>query len=99
MDTLDENLLTPRNLLGVVIGIYDPLRLTTPKTARLRVLFRGVFQSNSLIDWDAPIFDEKSCGLWMELLRMLVSAGKVTFPRIFKPKDVIGNCQFVSLMI
>ena len=95
MDTLDENLLTPRNLLGVVNGIYDPLGLTAPITARLRVLFRGVFQSNSSIDWDAPILDEKSRALWMELLRMLVSAGKVTFPRSFKPKDVIGNCQII----
>ena len=95
MDDLDENLLTPRNLLGVVNGIYDPLGLVAPITTRLRVLFRNVFQSESSIDWDATIIDEKSRCLWMELIQLLVSAGKVTFQRSIKPKVVVGSCQII----
>ena len=90
MDDLDENLLTPRNLLGVVNGIYDPLGLVAPITTRLRVLFRNVFQSESSIDWDATIIDEKSRCLWMELTQVLV---KLLFKEVSSQKMLWGTTK------
>ena len=95
LDTLDESLLTPGNLLGVVNGVYDPPGLVSPITVRLRVAFRDLFSTDSPISWDTPLTLDSSRKMWMELIRMLVGAGKITFPRSTKPRDTAERCQVI----
>ena len=55
METLHTNLLTPRNLLGIVNGIYYPLGLVAPITTRLHSEFRDLFRNGSSIEWDVRL--------------------------------------------
>ena len=73
METLDTNLLTPRNLLEIVNGIYDPLGLVAPITTRLRSAFRDLFRNGSSIEWDVPLSPGPTQKLWLDLIHMLVS--------------------------
>ena len=91
---LDESLLTPRNLLGVVNGIHDPLGLVAPLTARLRVAFRDLFQRGSKLEWDVPVSGD-CCHSWVKLIKMLVSGDHVTFRRCIKCPDYMGKCQII----
>ena len=61
--SIDTNLFTPRNLLSVVNGVYDPLGLVAPITIRLRAAFRDLFRSDSAIERDTPLLVQvKRCG-------------------------------------
>ena len=95
LETFDKSLLTTRNLLGIVNGVYDPLGLVAPITTRLRVAFRDLFQIESPMKWDDPIPPGPCQNLWLELIHLLVHAGKVTFPRATKPANAVGKCQLI----
>ena len=91
----DRNLLTPRNLLRIVNGLYDPLGLVAPITIRLRIAFRDVFRSTSNLNWDTPLSDGREQDCWLNLIRMLIDAQVVTFKRSVKPSNVVGLCQLI----
>ena len=95
LETFDKNLLNARNLLGIVNGVYDPLGLVAPITARLRVAFRNLFHNESPFKWDDPIPPGAIQDLWMDLICILVNAEKVTFPRATKPVNAVGECQLI----
>ena len=92
----NTNLLTPRNLLSVVNGVYDPLGLVAPITIRLRAAFRDLFRSGSAIEWDTPLPPGPSQTLWLSLIQMLVCAGKITFHRNTKPHNAVGKSRLIS---
>ena len=76
-------------------GVYDPLGLVAPVTTRLRVAFRDLFRNGSSIEWDSPLPPGTSQSLWLHLIEMLVSAGKVTFYSSTKPANAIGQSQVI----
>ena len=46
--------ISKRQILAIVNGIYDPLGLISPFTARAKVLMRKLW-THKTIDWDNPI--------------------------------------------
>ena len=93
--TLDHNLLTPRNLLRVVNGMYDPLGLISPITIRLRIAFRNVFNINKNLNWDTPLAAGRQQDCWLNLFKMLTEAPPVTLKRCFRPITAVGSCNLV----
>ena len=65
MEILDTNLLTPRNLLRIVNGIYDPLGLVAFITTRLRTAFCDLFCDGFLLNGMSlfHLVQLKNCGL------------------------------------
>ena len=91
----DRHLLTPRNLLSIVNGVYDPLGVGCPLTIRLRVAFRELFKTDSPFEWDTPISSEKMQSTWLELIQLIAATDGLYFSRSFKPLNAVGQCQLV----
>ena len=93
--TFDKNLLTPRNLLGIINRIYDPLGLVAPITIRLRIAFRHLFNSYPSIEWDTPLPPGPDRYRWLDLIHLLVHSKPITFKRCIKPFNAVGGCQLI----
>ena len=93
--SIDHQLLTPRNLLSIVNGIYDPLGLIAPISIKLRVAFRALFQEDSPIEWDTPISSEATRSTWLSLIQLLSTGDEPSFGRSLKPLNTVGQCQLV----
>ena len=95
LDSHIRGWLTKSNILGIINSIYDPLGLSTPITIRLRVQFRNLFGTDSNLDWDDPIVSVDMQNIWLELIHMLVEAGRVSFPRSVTPSNAVGKPQLI----
>ena len=93
--TYIRNWLTKSSILGIINGIYDPLGLAAPITIKLRVEFRNLFRADSTLGWDDLIPSVVDQDLWLALIKMLVEAGKVTFPRATTPPNAVGKPQLI----
>ena len=83
--------LTKRMVLSQVNGIYDPLGLATPFTAKAKILLRKLCGSNMKnLDWDEPIPDEFRKE-WIDFFRQLFQMENITFQRCIKPEEAIGD--------
>ena len=87
--TFNKDLLTPRNLLRIVNGVYDPLGLVSPITIRLRIAFRNVFRSSSSRNWDVPLSGVDQT-IWLNLIHMLINSDEIKFARCVKPSHAVG---------
>ena len=90
-----RNWLTKSNILGIINRIFDPQGLSTPITIKLRVEFRDLFKTDSILGWDDPIESSEIQDTWLTLIDMLVQAGKVTFPRATTPPNAVGKPQLI----
>lgn len=77
---------TKRNLAGKVAGLFDPLGLFTPMTARLKLDMADI---NKLgVGWDEPIPLEH-LDTWLENLRDIQGMKELAVPRsVFHPDSV-----------
>ena len=73
-----------RTLVGKVAGVYDPLGLATPVTAKLKLDLHHLVQLK--LGWDDPI-DPSLLGLWVQNLKLIQEIKTVTFPRTIIPVD------------
>ena len=83
--------LTKRMVLSQVNGIYDPLGLATPFTAKAKILLRklcGPDMKN--LDWDELIPDEFRKE-WIDFFRQLFQMENITFQRCIKLEEAIGD--------
>ena len=95
MHTQIRNYLTKSNILGIINGIYDPIGLASPITIKLRVEYRNLFQADSTLGWDDPIPTKVAQDTWLAVIRSLVEAEKVSFPRATTPSNAIGKPQLI----
>ena len=82
--------LTKRMVLSQVNGIYDPLGLATPFTAKAKILRKlcGTYMKN--LDSDEPIPGEFRKE-WIDFFRKLFQMEDITFQRCIKPEETIGD--------
>ena len=95
VNSIELEQLTPRNLLSVVNGIYDPLGLISPITIQLRVAFRAIFKESSPIQWDVPLVSEAACLNWIKLIDLIANGDEISFTRSLKPPNTVGSCVLV----
>ena len=93
-DIIDKNIpvLTPRNCLGQLHKVYDPLGLVLPFTMKGKILFRETLlimkkEHGGKIQWDQPI---PSClrSRWIEFFQEIPKLKDVKFRRSVKPRNV-----------
>ena len=78
-------------VVSQVNGIYDPLGLATPFTAKAKILLRKLCGPNlKNLDWDEPIPDEFRKE-WIDFFRQLFQMENITFQRCIKPEEAIGD--------
>ena len=89
--------LTKRNILSVIAGIYDPLGLISPVTVTVKILFQELCAE--VVDWDSEV-DDKKGKRWFDWVKDLETVGQVSVPRC-----VYGNvmdqakCSFMDLQM
>ena len=75
---------TRRTVVGKVAGVYDPLGLATPITARFKLDLHELVLLK--LGWDDPI-DTKYLQKWTAHLHTMQSLRQVTFPRAVIPHN------------
>ena len=90
-----QNNFTRRNLVGKCAGVYDPLGLVTPITAKLKLDLHEL--SDLKLDWDDQV---PACylDLWTHNLRVIGTLADVIFPRAVVPKDAASE-EFELLVL
>ena len=73
---------TRREMCGKVAGVYDPLGLVTPITAKLKLDLREIVKLNG--DWDDPV-DPKFLDNWVENLVMIQQTADFKIARSLVP--------------
>ena len=75
---------TRREMCGKVAGVYDPLGLITPVTAKLKLDMREIVKLKG--DWDDPI-DDRFLDCWVENLQMIQDMAEFKIQRSLIPAD------------
>ena len=81
-------ILTKRNVMSQLRGIYDPLGLLTPFTVRGKILLRKLWMLK--FDWDDPL-PPVVCSECMNFFKDMLELPLITFQRCLKPQEAIGN--------
>ena len=69
---------TRRNLAGKVAGIFDPLGLAVPVTAKLKIDLSIIVRETA--SWDEPV-NEKFLPIWLQNLNTIQDLAKIAVPR------------------
>ena len=62
---------------------------------KLRVVFRNLLQANSTLVWNDPIIDKDVQDKWLALIKTLVEAENLSFPRATTLSNAVGKPQFI----
>ena len=90
-----RRVLTRRQALSMVMGVYDPLGLISPALTRGKLLLRRLYGADSIKGWDADIgLTEKK--KWAEWFSVLLIPAEASFPRSTKPDDAVGLPRLVG---
>ena len=76
---------TRREMCGKVAGVYDPLGLATPVTAKLKSDLREVVKING--EWD-DLIDEKFLDCWVANLQIIQDLASFKIPRCVLTEEV-----------
>ena len=76
---------TRREMCGKVAGVYDPLGLATPVTAKLKLDLREVVKANG--EWD-DIIDDKFLDCWVSNLQTIQELASLKIPRCVLSEEV-----------
>jgi len=76
-----------RNMLGKVMGVFDPLGLATPITARLKLDLHNLVDLK--LDWDARIPDTY-LEAWIRNISDIQDIREVKFRRTIIPEDAVS---------
>ena len=84
---------TRREMCGKVAGVYDPMGLATPVTAKLKLDLREVVKTQG--DWD-DIIDEKLLGTWLRNLQLIQELAEFRIPRcVVPPGKEVGEWELI----
>lgn len=83
-----ENMPTKRQMLRLVMKIFDPLGLISHFTIRGKILLQEVWKDGT--QWDAPI-DAKLLSLWLEWIKELKGIVRLKIPRQYASIDMSGT--------
>ena len=79
---------TRRTVVGKTAGVFDPLGLCTPITAKMKLDLHELCRLK--LDWDDPI-PESKLDLWVGNLQSIQDLGKVKFHRSIIPPDAMNT--------
>lgn len=79
---------TRRTLVGKTAGVYDPLGLTTPLTAKFKLDLHDLCFRK--LDWDDPV-PETLLPIWVENLQTIQKLKTITFRRTVIPENAANT--------
>ena len=79
---------TRRTLVGKTAGVYDPLGLTTPLTAKFKLDLHDLCFRK--LDWDDSV-PEQLLPVWVENLHVMQTLKTITFRRTIIPEDAANT--------
>ena len=88
VEEIDSAILTRREVVSQVYSIYDPLGLLAPIVIRYKLLLQSLAAAGG--GWDDEL-DEEMARLSREVLKAMVLAEDVVFPRSVVPEGVLQN--------
>ena len=77
--------LSRRQVLSMVMGLYDPLGLVSPALLYGKLLLRRLYGDSATGGWDADL-PAKEKASWAEWFQSLLVPVEATFPRSTRPK-------------
>ena len=84
---------TRREMCGKVAGVYDPLGLVTPVSAKLKLDLREIVKLQG--EWDDPI-DEKFLDTWVENLALIQSLADFKMARsALRPGETADSWELI----
>ena len=86
--------LSRRQALSQLSSSFDSLGLATPFTVGAKILMRRTWETNRAGDWNES-FPRSVLAEWITIYGELFEMRDVSSPRCIKPKDALGNPQFV----
>ena len=90
---LDTTIMTRRLVVSQVYGIFDPLGLVSPVTVNYKLLLQKLTKAGA--DWDEEL-DEELAYESRQVLKAMVEANDVIFPRAARPEGVDGRLNLVG---
>lgn len=79
-----EKLPTKRELLKLLMSIFDPLGLISHFLIHLKILIQDIWRSK--LDWDQPIASKEIIESWNKWLEILPAVETIQIPRLYTPK-------------
>ena len=93
MNEIDEIQLTHRMVVSQIYGIYDPLGLLSPITIKYKILLQRL--SSESAKWDDKLEGDLLESA-RDILKEMVMASDIVFPRSFKPPDVVSDLEILG---
>ena len=87
--------LSRRQVLSMVMGVYDPLGLISPALVKGKLLLRRLYGTGGCVGWDQDLVGTKK-SLWADWFQELSMSPEVVFPRSTRPKEVRGKPRMVG---
>ena len=87
--------LTRRQVLSMVMGLYDPLGLVSPALLHGKLLLRRLYRVQATTGWDADLPAGKK-KLWAAWYQSLLDPTEAMFPRSMKPPGAVGSPRLVG---
>ena len=82
--------LTKRQILSQLNGIYDPLGLISPFTAKAKIKLSKLWAQDRKFDWDEPI-PETLRQKWIKFFKEFAQLKHITSERRTKSSEVVGD--------
>ena len=87
--------LSRRQVLSMVMGLYDPLGLVSPALLHGKLLLRRLYGEGAPGGWDADLPATEKTG-WAQWFKSLLVPAEATFPRTTKPRNAVGSPRLVG---
>ena len=78
-----------RQVLSMVMGLYDPLGLISPTLTRGKLLLRRLYGNKAVGGWDHDMPQEEKVR-WADWFDELLVPAEASFPRSTRPEDAVG---------
>ena len=85
---------TKRKILSLINGFFDPSGLISAYLIKFKIFMRTVTSYPDL-DWDTPLPAQLQ-DIWRGLVREIVVAEQIVFPRGTKPASAVGRPEIIG---
>ncbi|XP_037931374.1 uncharacterized protein LOC119666163 [Teleopsis dalmanni] len=86
----DEIVPTKREVLQILMSIFDPLGLAACLTSYLKILIQDIWRSG--IDWDQPLVPDLM-GKWLAWVACMPIFANISVPRCYSPYITESSCD------
>ena len=94
LNTIETVQFTKRKILSLINGFFDPSGMISAYLIKFKIFMRTVTSYPDL-DWDTPLPAQLQ-DIWRGLVREIVVAEQIVFPRGTKPASAVGRPEIIG---